>query len=101
MSWTKRDWEKKIRALAVNSGNVIWTEHAKQQMRRRNISMAVALDALCHGVIRREPEVDIRTAHTVCRMERYAAGKTVGICVALEAESSQSGIVVTAMLIGD
>lgn len=78
---------------------MVWTEHAKQQMRKRAITMAVALDVLRNGAISMEPELDIRTNHTKCRMERYCAGRPIAVQVALEHEKATKCIVVTAFAI--
>ena len=59
--------------------------------------MEMAVDVISKGSIQIEPEVDIRTAHTVCRMERFCAGKHVAICVALESQIATKRIVVTVM----
>lgn len=100
MTLSKRQWESLVRKIAGNSKQIIWTEHAKQQMRARHITMPMALDALSKESIRLEPEPNIRTGDTICRMERYTAGKEIGICVALKSEKVSSMIVVTALIIG-
>ena len=100
MSLSKRQWESLIREIAGKSNQIIWTEHAKQQMKTRHITMPMALDALSKGSIRLEPEPNIRTGDTICRIERYIAGKDIGICVALESEKVATMIVVTALIIG-
>jgi len=96
---SKHQWESLIRNIAANSKQIKWTEHAKQQMRARHITMPMALDALSKGVIRLEPEPHIKTSDTICRMERFTAGKTIGICVALKSEKVAMMIVVTALII--
>lgn len=101
MAWSKRDWEKLVKQIAKDSANVSWSTHAQQQMRRRHITFAMALDVLCHGVIQKEPEPDIRTGNMICRMERYCAGNDLGICVALHSELATEMIVVTAIRFGD
>lgn len=98
---SKSGWERRIRSLAKTSGAIFWTEHAKQQMRKRAITMAVVLDALQNGAISREPELNIRTGRTECRMERYCAGRPVAVVVALEHVRASECIVVTAFMIGD
>ena len=51
--------------------------------------------------VKLEPEPDIRTGDTICRMERYSAGREIGICVALTSEKAADAIVVTALIIRD
>lgn len=101
MRFSKNDWEKLIRTLSKDSSQVIWTEHAKQQMRKRHITMPIILDVLRKGIIRREPETDIKTGHIKCHMERYCAGQPITAVVALEDEDTSFCIVVTAFNIGD
>lgn len=101
MALNKAGWERKVRSLARTCGSVIWTEHAKQQMRKRAITMVVALDVLRNGTINSEPELDIRTGHMKCRMERYCAGRPTVVVVALEGERTSECLVVTAFTIGD
>ncbi len=100
MALSKHQWESLIRKIAGNSRKIKWTEHAKQQMRARHITMPMALDVLSKGIIRLEPEPHIKTRDIICRIERFTAGKSVGICVALESEKVATMIVVTALIIG-
>ncbi|CAN1541884.1 Protein of unknown function DUF4258 [Burkholderiaceae bacterium] len=101
MALSKRQWESLVRKIAANSKQIKWTEHAKQQMKARHITMPMALDALSKGTVKLEPEPDIRTGDTICRMERYSAGREIGICVALTSEKAADAIVVTALIIRD
>lgn len=97
MAWRKYQWQTRVRALACENSNVVWSEHARIQLHRRGISMEMAVDVISKGTVQIEPEVDIRTGHTVCRMERFSAGKHVAICVALESQIATKCIVVTVM----
>ena len=99
MALNKRQWECLIKQIASNSKQIFWTEHAKQRIRSRHISMPMALDVLCKGVIRLEPEPDIKTGHTICRMERYTGGKIIGVCAALASDKACKLIVVTALIL--
>lgn len=101
MALDKMGWERKVQGLARTCGSVVWTKHAKQQMRKRAITMMVALDVLRNSVINKEPEQDILTGHTKCRMERYCAGKPTSVVVAVECERASECLVVTAFTIGD
>jgi Domain of unknown function (DUF4258) len=98
---TKNQWETLIRHLAAESGNVFFTRHALARMRQRQITRLQVLEVLQRGVIRREPEPDMKTDHTQCRMERVVTGRSIGVVLALESPDAVSGIVVTALLIGD
>jgi hypothetical protein len=97
---TKNQWETLIRHLAAESGSVFFTRHALARMRERHITRLQVLEVLQRGVIRREPEPDLKTGYMQCRMERAIAGRNMGVVLALEGPSAVSGIVVTALLIG-
>jgi hypothetical protein len=100
VAWSKRDWEKHIRKLAISDECVFWSKHVKKQMRARAITIPSALDVIRKGVIHIEPEVDIKKGNTVCRMERFVSGRSLAICVALEREGAPDCLVVTAIVIG-
>lgn len=101
MSLSKRDWERLIRQLAEDSSRLKWTNHAKTRMRERNLNTPVVLDVLRKGVINREPEPNIKTGCMECRMDRYVAGRNIGVVVALESGKATSCIVVTTLIIGE
>jgi len=97
MAWTQLQWQTRLRTLASDHSNIAWTDHARMQLRCRDISMDMAIDVISKGSIHMAPELDIRTGHTVCRMERFCAGKHLAICVALESQTSSRCIIVTVM----
>ncbi len=98
---TKQQWEALIRELAQDSGRILFTIHAQTRMRQRGMTHAQILEVLQRGIIRREPEPDLKTGHTHCRMERAIAGRKVGAVVALESPTAGAGMVVTVMQIGE
>jgi hypothetical protein len=100
MHYSKQDWEKKIRNIARDSMRISFSRHALGQMRARKITQPMALDVLRKGRIFLEPEPDIKTGHTLCRMERFTAGCPVAVVVACEDERAVDCIVVTAFMIG-
>jgi hypothetical protein len=63
---TKNQWETLIRRLAAESANVFFTRHARTRMRERHITQMQVLEVLKRGVIRREPEPDLKSGHTQC-----------------------------------
>ncbi len=101
MASSRSDWERTIRRVARDSSHIRWTEHAKQQMRKRVITMAVVLDVLRNGVINREPELDLKTGDMHCRVERFCAGVPVAVVVALKCIRANECNVVTVFLIGE
>lgn len=101
MPHTKLQWETLIRHIAADSSQIIFTKHVLLRMKQRHITQAYVMEVLRRGVIRREPEQDIKTGDTLCRMERSIAGLQIGVVLALEDASANSGVVVTALKIGE
>lgn len=97
----KRDWETLIRHIAGNSGNVFFTRHAEQRMKQRHITRSQVLETLRLGVLRLEPEPDLKTGDVRCRMERLIAGRKIGAVLAVDGPDASSGVVVTALVIGE
>jgi hypothetical protein len=81
-----------IRKAAVQTINVTITQHASLRMRERHITNTMLFDVLRGGVIRREPEPDIRHSGLKCQMERYSAG--INIAVLVNVEIPSEGLVV-------
>ena len=75
-----RQLEKHIHRSAADSANVLWTVHAKSQMRARKVSLPLAVEVLRLGLIRIQPE-DGRGGGLVCRLERFVAGVQVAVVV--------------------
>lgn len=85
---------KHIRTIAKNTASVFITDHAKIRMRQRKVSSEEVLQCLQLGQILREPEVNHQKGSLECRMERYVAGRNLGVIVALLDENPDA-IVVT------
>lgn len=88
--------EDHIRKAAQNSIQIEFSHHARQQMRKRKITLPCALEALRRGRIRRTPEPNNTYGTLECRMEYYSAGFDIGVVVALS-DDDPAVIVVTAM----
>ena len=99
MRYSKLDWEKLVKRISANSASIHFSKHALSQMRKRQISQSMAIDALRKGKISLEPEQDIKTGHMVCRMERFTAGVPITVAVACENENASDCIVVTAFIL--
>jgi hypothetical protein len=95
MPWNKQQWQQRIRFICANNAHIAWTAHARHQMHERQVSMDMAIDVLTKGNIRLQPEIDIKTNHLVCRMERFCAGCHLAVCVAMPSETSMRCIIVT------
>lgn len=90
--YSKAQLQKHIRNAAVQTINVTITQHASQRMRERHITSAMLFDVLRGGVIKREPEPDMRHSGLNCQMERYSAGMNIAALVNVEA--SREGLIV-------
>lgn len=91
---SKAQLAKHIRTLAKNTASVFLTDHAKKRMRERKVSAEEVFQCLQLGLIDREPEVNEEKDSLECLMERYVAGRQLGIIVALLDENPDA-IVVT------
>lgn len=80
---TKEQIAKHIRNVAKNTGSVIITKHASVRMKQRRVSSQEIYECLRNGVMRRVPEPNEKTKSLECLMERYVAGRELGIIVAI------------------
>lgn len=82
---TKSDSQiaKHIRTIAKDSSCVFFTKHVKMRMTQRKITTAEVLDCIRNGTISRTPEETQDGQSLECRMERYVAGRNLGVVVAL------------------
>jgi hypothetical protein len=94
--WSKSQWQRHIRQLSAVADHVIFTDHALLRMRQRQVSRLAALEILKKGVIRREPEPNIRNGKLECRMEYYVAGRNLALVASVD-ETNRSVVVVTAI----
>lgn len=94
--WSKSQWQRYIRTAAATSDNVIFTQHALLRMRQRQVSRVAAFEILRKGVIRREPEPNLRHGTLECRMEYYVAGRNLALVTAVDA-GDPAVVVVTAI----
>ncbi len=94
--WSKQPYQRFIREVAKEGARVFFTTHAEQRMRLRGISHQAAFEVLRKGMLRRQPEPNIRFGTMECRMEYYLAGRNLAI-VAAVSEADPDIVVVTAM----
>jgi hypothetical protein len=85
--YSKAQLQRHIRKAASQTINVTITQHAGQRMRERHITNAMLFDVLRGGVIKREPELDMRHSGLKCQMERYSAGMNIAVLVNVEIPS--------------
>jgi len=82
--WSKSQWQRHIRVQATTASHVVFTDHALTRMRQRRISRLEAFEILKKGVIRREPEPNLRRGTLECRMEYYVAGRHLALVAAVD-----------------
>ena len=82
---TKSDSQiaKHIRTIAKDSSCVFFTKHVKVRMTQRKVNAPEILDCILNGTISRTPEASHDGQSLECRMERYVAGRNLGVVVAL------------------
>ena len=97
---SKSQLQLRIRNTARESERIFVTKHAETQMRRRTITRELMEEVLRGGQLRREPEPNVAYGTLECRIERFCAGRDLGVVVALSDEDPDL-VVVTAMIIGD
>ena len=85
---SRKQIERKIRERALNTANVLLTEHARKLIRERRITLAMVYDVLRKGMLEREPEPSIRHEALECRVERYVEGRDIGVVVAFEIDAT-------------
>jgi hypothetical protein len=84
-----------VRAAAKNSANVFFTEHARQRMRRRQITVTQVMRCLLHGRISEGPASDLKKGGWKVTMEHYSAGEAIGIAVGIESVTASAVAVIT------
>jgi hypothetical protein len=80
--------------IATDNGNVIFTDHAIAQMKRRRITRLQVINCLKRGVITESPCLDLHGLWKLT-IERYASGENVGCAAAID-NSKHKSIVITA-----
>ncbi len=96
--WSKSQFEKYIRSAAKDGSRIFVTLHAQKQMRLRGIQQLAMETTLRSGNMLRECEPNIAKGTFECRMEKYIAGKDIGVIVAVS-EDDPNLIIVTAMYV--
>jgi hypothetical protein len=94
--WSAPQLQAHIRKESKASINVVFSGHAKSQMRKRSITTDMVMATLQKGSIKRTPEPNIMKGSLECRMEYFVAGFDIGVVVGIYDESP-SLILVTAM----
>ncbi len=75
-----------IRERSLDAASVFVTVHCRLRMKQRHVGMALVLNVLRHGRLRRRAEPDARFGSLVCRMEHCVAGRELAAVAALSDE---------------
>lgn len=94
--WSIPQLEKYIRATSSDTTKILFLPHVNAQMRKRKITMDMALETLRRGKINLQPEIDNNTGDLKCRMEFYVAGKNVKLVIAIS-DTDPNLVLVTAI----
>jgi hypothetical protein len=92
--------QRLIRERARDSAQVGFTQHVLVRMKQRRILRPEVLDVLRLGLIERPPEPNAQRGSLECRVQRFVAGRELGVVVALSDDSPML-VVVTAIVIGE
>lgn len=84
---SKDQLAKHIRTASAVTANIFITTHARVQMKKRKVPVAMVYECLRLGQIVREPEENFVHGTLECRMERYSAGCNCTVIVALDDEN--------------
>ena len=85
---SKKQIERVIRDRAINTANVLLTDHVRKRMNERRITLAMVYEVLRKGNLLREPELSLRLGTLECRIERYVEGRDIAVIVAFEADAA-------------
>jgi Domain of unknown function (DUF4258) len=85
-----------IRTVSRDSSHVAFTKHVLLRMKERRITQDLALQVLQKGLLIHEPEPNLAKGSIECRMQKFMAGRDIGIVVALS-DDDPDLLVITAM----
>lgn len=83
-SWSKSQWQRHIRIAVSAPERIVFTNHAMEKMRTRRVTRSEAMEVLNKGIIRREPEPNLRRGTLECRLEYYVAGRDLALVAAVD-----------------
>lgn len=91
---TEQHAKRMLAEIAASSISVVFTDHARKQMRKRRITLPQVVSCLKKGKITEAPVLD-HYGNWKVTVERYACGENVGCGVAIDT-SSPKAIIITA-----
>jgi hypothetical protein len=72
-----------VRELASDSGQVVFTDHARKRMRLRKVTPKAVLECLLRGVIVEGPALGLRGTWELA-VERMGAGRKLRVACAID-----------------
>ncbi len=97
MPLSNASFTKKLRSIAKDSSRVVFTNHAKQRMKKRQITFMQVLQSLKHGVIVEPAHITIQ-GDWKATLKHQCAGDTVQVAVAIEKQADgELAVIVTVM----
>jgi hypothetical protein len=84
--------QKRVRQIAWESGDVIFTHHAEERMKDRGISVPEVLEILRGGYIDDPPRLEVE-GEWKCKVTANLRGRTAGVVTVILDEEGQLIIV--------
>ena len=75
-----------VRELAKDSGNVVFTDHARIRMRQRQVTPKAVIGCLLRGAIVEGPALDVKGTWELA-MQRMGAGRKLNVGFAIDLPS--------------
>ncbi len=76
--------EAELHRRAINSANIIWTDHARERMEERGITSQDALRVLRKGTVADKPTSGKQDGEWVCKIVKPTLGiRDVGVITAI------------------
>lgn len=91
--------QRLVRERCLDTAQVAFTVHVLTQMKKRHILRAEVLEVLRKGRLVRAPEPNLARGSMECRMQRFVAGRELGVVAAID-DDAPTVVVVTAMVMG-
>lgn len=95
MRMTAAKAQAKVRALAAESGNIIWSKHVRQRMEERGIDAFDVLNILRKGTAEGETVDGEKPGEVKLKITRMTGGREAGVVVALVSDHTKIKLVTT------
>jgi len=95
---TDEGLRRQIAALAADSAKVVLTEHAREQMAARQVTLPQVLEVLRRGGVSEPAHQHLRTGDWRCTLERRVAGDLVRVAAAVHQKATGEMVVVVTVM---